>query len=255
MKRLLALALIISLSAGMCACKSRTGASSSKQEQKGVRENVVVSENPRIQDDSVPSEPESSSEPEPEDEPDDVKAAAEAFMEAVKTGSRDKIQPYVDYNTLLRITQEQSAEWQFSLILPLMEWEILSAEIDGDEAAVSAKITNVDMGVVLPLWLDSVALLVYDNALLDDPLDDDELDAAGRDKFAGLLKEHAGGRIEKLIDIRMTKDGDRWKPQPDNELGDAVLGRYFTAYADKAGHMGQFEDIPYFNPEPEPETP
>lgn len=236
MKRLLVLVLAISLSAGLCACKARDSASSAPEKQKGARENVVVSEEPGARDsDSSESEPEPESEP--EEDPGKAKAAAEEFLEAVKTGSKSKIGQYIDYDALFRITPEQNPEWQFEQILPLMTCEIFSAGADGDEASVSVKITNVDMGVILPLWFEKVMTLEYDNALSDDPLDREELDAKGRTIFVSLLKERGEGRVEKLADIRFRKDGGAWKPQPSDELGDALLGRYFSAYADVAGGM------------------
>lgn len=239
MKKLLVLILAVSIALGLCSCKARNSVSAAQETQKGVRDNVVVSENPMEQD--APSS--SDSEPEPESEPDDdsdkAKATAEEFLEAVKTGSKDKIQPYLDYNTLFRITAEQNAEWQFNQILPMMTWEIFSAKADGDGAIVSVKISNADMGLILQQWLDKVQLLEYDNALLDEPLDREALDARGKSMFASLLGEYSGGRVEKLVDIKLQKDGDAWKPQPDSELADALLGRYFSAYTDKAGGMWQ----------------
>lgn len=240
MKKLLVFLLIISLSAGMCACKPRTGASSAPEMQKGARENVVVSENPKTEENTIASKSEPDEVQEHKDDSEDAKAAAEKFLEAAQTGSKEKIQPFADYNKLLRITQEQNAEWQFKQILSHMTCQVVSAQIDDDGVAtVGAKISNVDMGVILPLWFKEAMQLEYDNALSASPLDRDGLDSKLKVLFAQMLDERANGKVETLVDIRLEKVAGEWKPKPNDELGDALLGRYFSAYASVTGNMMQ----------------
>lgn len=238
MRKLLVLLLITSLLSGLCACKARTGASSEPEKRKGARENVMISENPRTEENTIDGDSKQDSESRPEENPDAAKAAAVGFLEAVKTGLKEKIQPYTDYNALLRITQEQNAEWQFIQILPHMTYEITSAKIEDGGATVSVRISNVDMGAVLPLWFEEAMRMEYDNALMESPLDRDALDEKIKVSFGKILNTRENGRTDKQADIKMEKSGGEWKPKNAAELGDAVLGGYFSAYADMAGNMG-----------------
>lgn len=225
-KKIIALILILLISLSFCACKSRTA--DKEQKQKGAREIAEVQ----------PPKPESRAEPQskPESKPaeDDSALAGEIageFLKAARTGEREEIQRYADYNKLFGLEPGQEADWILQQVLMRMKYEIVSAEKkDGDDkATVGAKITNIDMNAVLPLFFQEAMQLEYNNALSDKPKSQSELDKEYRAIFAGLASKNAEQRVEKSIDIELSKKDGNWEIKPDTKLGDAMLGGYITA--------------------------
>lgn len=233
-KKIIALILILSFALGFSACKSRTA--EKEEKPKGARENIGVVE-------TIKPESRDESQPEPESKLADGDLASardktDGFLRTAKTGERDQIQKYADYNKLFALEDGQNADWILQQVLMRMKYEILAVETAaGDDGSTSAdgkvtasvKISNVDMNVILPLYYQQAMELEFNNALSDKPKDASELDREYRAIFAGLASKNAESRVEKSIDIELTKGDDDWKIKIDSKLGDAMLGGYIEA--------------------------
>ncbi|MCL2034223.1 MAG: hypothetical protein FWG94_05770 [Oscillospiraceae bacterium] len=225
MKRILIILLATLLAAGFSACQKR---GDTQPKQRGARENVVVAENPRIPLDEVQtrSTPEPEEEPPPKDErPEEL---VRGMLESVKTGDKIAIQRYVDYNALFSGATGQDDDWHYRHILQNVTYQVLSSDVENEVANVWVKVTNIDMGVVLPEFWGMAMRLEYDNALSEEPVGSQELEAEYRNLFAGLVEANKNGVIERLVDVTVKKTGDEWKIIPKEDLSNALLGGYLS---------------------------
>lgn len=231
------LALVIVLSFG--ACKSRNNEQSEKP--KGARENVEVSENPRTEENLLKPVSPSSSEAEPsEPEKDTVpEEMTDSFLGAIKSGVRENIQAFTDYNILFNLTEGQGADWLLRQVLLRLNYEIISSNVEEDKAAVTVKISNLDMSLVLPLYFEQAMAISFENASERLGKTQEELDAEYRKIFVDLLTQYENTRIDRLTDIELEKVAGEWKIKTAPELGNAVLGGFLEAQDRVRGDMQQ----------------
>jgi len=258
MRKLLIVLLALLLMAGLPACQPRGG---SEPKQKGARENVVIEENPRLSPDDVPREREEEREEEAPEKDARPEELVRGMLEAVKTGDRDAIQKYIDYDALFSSPDGHADNWHYRHVLQSMKYQVLSSDVEDDSASVWVKITNIDMGVVLPEFFNGAMRLEYDNALSDEPVSAAELESEYRSLFKGLVETNKNGVIERLADVTVKKTGDEWKIIPQKDLSNALLGGYLSvrnALGEGAGMAPQTAEQPVKSEEPlqmQPERP
>lgn len=222
--KILIFVVILSMAVSLCACKSRTGGRTEKQDES---ESAEISENPRVEENSTTSlPPVSQSQPEEDRAPYEL---AESFLKAAKTGERAAIQSYVDYNTLFKLQEGQNPDWILQQMLLRMKYEIISRQTEDDSALVSVTFTNVDMGTVMPLYYQQAMALEFENALSDAPKDSAQLEKEYQRIFAGLISKHGESRIEKPADVELKKEDGNWQIKATSALGNAMLGGYIDA--------------------------
>lgn len=223
--KLLILIVVLSMAAGLCACKSRTA--KQPEEENDVSEAAVVLESPKAEEDDLRLPP-----PVSEPASEDSRAAyelAESFLKSARTGERLLIQDFVDYSTLFRLQEGQNPDWILGQILMRMKYEILSGETEENSSLISVKFSNVDMGVVMPLYFRDAMTFEFENALSDDPKSPEQLEKEYQRIFAGLISKNGDNRVEKTVDIELTKEDEKWKIKPTDALGNAMLGGYLDA--------------------------
>lgn len=230
------LALIMALS--LAACKSRSDGEPSEK-RKGARENVTVSENPRTDENSSDtsrqeSSEESSSEPEKDPVPEEL---ANSLLSALKSGNRENIQAFGDYNTLFNLTGEQNADWLLRQVLMRLEYEVLFSEVEESKAVVTAKLSNLDMNQVLPLYFEQAMAISFENASEGLGKTKEELDEEYRQVFTDLLATYENTRRDKITEIELEKKDDEWKVISTSALGDAALGGFLEAQDRVRGDM------------------
>ncbi len=226
-KQILSIIFVLLLVVSIGACKPRDKENTEKQ--KGARENVEISENPQVQETAKPvvaSSSESSSEVEADPVPEEM---TKSLLSAAKSGERAKIQEFADYNTLFNLQEGQDADWILQQILFRLKYEVLSCDVFEDKALASVKVSNVDMGTVLPIYFEKAMKIEYDNAANDLQKPRDQLETEYRKVFVDLMTQHEKGRIEKLVDIRLVKKDDKWSIESSPVLGNAILGGYIDA--------------------------
>lgn len=251
-KKTLILSLALAMAFCLGACKSR--ASGQPEMKKGARENVIVSENPRneenMQSSSAPeSSAEESSEPEKDPVPEEM---ANSLLSAIKSGVRENIQAYADYNTLFNLTEGQGADWLLRQVLMRLNYEVISSDVTDDKALVTIKLSNLDMNLVLPLYFEQAMAISFENASEGLGKTREELDAEYREVFTGLLAQHENSRRDKLTEIELEKKDGQWKINPTPALGDAVLGGFLTAQDSVRGDMqsSSSKSVPAASSEP-----
>lgn len=224
-KRILIAVLIITLAIVSSGCKARD---SQPEKKKGARDNVVIAENPKPPKDTALSKNESSSESEPEIDPEPEKKVR-AMLAAAETGERAEIQNFIDYDTLMGIQSDQSSDEHFKQVLKNMKWQIVSVDVKEAAATVCAKISNIDMSVILPEYFNQATKLEYDNAFEEEPVSASALEAQYNKLFTNLIAQHQSGVIEKIVDIELKKSGGVWKISSTEDLSNAMLGGYISA--------------------------
>lgn len=233
-KKILACFLAAALVIGFASCKSR---SQVPKETVSDIENRLDLEREQPRD---PEEPLSEPEKEPEAEPENgvVEELAGEMLDALKTGDKNSIQPYIDYDSFFNLEDAAAADWQYRQILAHMRYEILSSEILGEEASVLALIGNVRMETVLPLFYRQAMELEFNNASSENPLSGVDLESKFMNLFDDLLSQNEADIIEKDVKIKFKKVGDEWKIYPDLKLQNAILGDFSAARAKVGENVG-----------------
>jgi len=232
MKRFFIILLALFLAAGFSACQKRSDAT---PKQRGARENVVVADNPRLSFEEEPVLREPDREEEPPEKDTRPEELTRAMLEAVKTGDKSAIQKHVDYDALFLSIGDD--DWHYRQILQNVKYQILSSDVEGDSASVWIKVTNIDMGVVLPAFFNKAMRLEYDNALSDEPVSAPELEAEYRKLFTGLVETNKNGVIERLVDVSVKKTGGEWEIIPGRDLSNALLGGYLNVKSAIGEHV------------------
>lgn len=218
MKRFLATALAAVLVAGLVACQRRDQLSAALESDTGdvQQEGDGAVGNPL---------PESQQERDPAAEGDmrEVELAVRDCMAALKSGTPDNISRFVDYDEFLDIEQGQS-DANLRALLERMEYEIVSADVDGDFASVQVKVSNIDMNEVLAGYLKESMDIEYNYALEGKTA----TDADYQRLFSDYLDENSSRRREETVEIAVGKIDGWWRVQPDAVMRAAVFGDYFA---------------------------
>lgn len=232
------LAVLLVLSFG--GCKSKNEEPDNKP--KGARENVIVSENPRTEEnrlkpaESESSEEEESSEPEKDTVPDEMSSA---FLAAVKSGVRENIQQFTDYNTMFKLAEGQGADWLLRQVLLRLDYEVIAVNTEETKSTATVKLSNLDMTTVLPLYFEQAGAVLYENNSERLGKTQEELDAEYRKIFVDLLTQYDNTRFDKIVEISLEKTGDEWKLQVGPEFGNLALGGFLDAQDKMRGDMQQ----------------
>jgi len=144
--------------------------------------------------------------------------AVKSALDAVKGGDSEKSSTYLDYNKLIKKSNQNA---KGGLILRKLEYKVISSSTSGNTATVETKITNIDMNKIMSEYIGQVLNMAFAK-------NKDTTDTTSKDKMGTMLEDLINRTdnktVTKTVKIKLTKDKNDWKINLDDELKSALLG-------------------------------
>lgn len=146
-------------------------------------------------------------------------------LNAVKNLDSKTINKYFGVDSVMSNNSDiTQGEENAKLIVEKLQFEILSSEVNGDIATVKTQLTNIDMPAVLAEFLQQGMSFAFENAFSGNPLSDEELEKKTEQMFIDILSKDGNATTTTTVDIDLSKTGDNWKINLDEQLQNAILG-------------------------------
>jgi hypothetical protein len=125
--------------------------------------------------------------------------------------------------------EEQGME-TLELLVKNMEYEIISSEIDEDEAVVVAKLTNIDMASIMEEYIAQAFVLAMSSiGEEENEVDEAEMQAKMEKIFTDLLARDDNEMVTNTVNIELNQVDGEWKMAFDDVLANAVFGGLMNA--------------------------
>lgn len=161
------------------------------------------------------------------------KDAVTNALNAVKNLDKENISKYFGTESVFNEGKEQKededSEEYAKLFVEKLKFKILSTDIDGEKATVKTEITNIDAMKALQKYLQEAFTEALNNAFQQKELTDEEAEKKSEEKYIEILKSDDIGMTTNNVDIKLTRNGDSWKIDLDEELQNAILGGLIKA--------------------------
>ncbi|MGE4353961.1 MAG: DUF5105 domain-containing protein [Oscillospiraceae bacterium] len=114
----------------------------------------------------------------------------------------------------------------FTHIVKNLDYQIIDTQTDGDTAAVTVRIKNVDMSQLLTDYLTQLfqEAADYQSMPEDERPSDDELDEKYMTMLYDMLDDEDAPMVINTVTVTLTKTDGQWVISPDDEVTDALLG-------------------------------
>lgn len=160
-------------------------------------------------------------------------------INAVKNLDLIKMQKYFDSEDITKEEDIFGEDFEgqdmdmFKLLIENIEYEIISSEIDGDEAIVETKLTNLDMASIMQEYIAQAFILALGSFGEDvDETDEAEMEAEMEQIFIDLLSREDNKTVTSTVDIELNKTDGKWKIQLDSFFLDGIFGGLMSAFDD-----------------------
>lgn len=115
------------------------------------------------------------------------------------------------------------------LIFGNLDFNIISADVNKNTATVKTELTNVDMSKIFEEYFQEAMALALENAFAgDDTMSDEELEAQTFQLLIDLLEREGNETVTSTVDIKLSKQGNSWIIDADDEFLDAMMGGLFS---------------------------
>ena len=111
----------------------------------------------------------------------------------------------------------------FTLMTKNISYEIIDETIDGDEATVKAKITNLNMTIIMGEYITQALALAF-SQIGETEVDEAELEKQMEDLLIGLLSKEDNEMMSTEVDIKLSKIDEEWKIELNDDLINALFG-------------------------------
>lgn len=128
-----------------------------------------------------------------------------------------------DENDLLGDDFEVENMEVFTLMTKNISYEIIDETIDGDEATVKAKITNLNMTIIMGEYITQALALAF-SQIGETEVDEAELEKQMEDLLIGLLSKEDNEMMSTEVDIKLSKIDEEWKIELNDDLINALFG-------------------------------
>lgn len=109
-------------------------------------------------------------------------------------------------------------------------YEIISSEVNDDTAIVTAKISNIDISSITTDAVAELFIELFSQIGTDTAMTDEETQQFFTDLFVEKIKSGEYDRVEKTVDITLTKIGGEWVIDDGNDAAiDALTGGMLSA--------------------------
>lgn len=157
-------------------------------------------------------------------------------LTAIKDLDLIKMQKYFDSENLNEEEdilggnfEDQNLE-TLKLLVKNMEYEIISSEINEDEATVVTKLTNIDMASIMQEYIAQAFVLAMSNIGEDENIvDEAQMQAKMEKMFTDLLARDGNEMVTNTVNIDLIKVDGEWEIEFDEVLANAVFGGLMSA--------------------------
>jgi hypothetical protein len=111
----------------------------------------------------------------------------------------------------------------FKLMTKNISYEVVSVNVDGEVAVVEAKITNIDMAVVMREYITQALALAFGQIGQPD-IDEEEMQKQMEDLLIELLSKEDNEMITTQVDITLNDVEGVWKIDLNDALTNALFG-------------------------------
>jgi hypothetical protein len=111
----------------------------------------------------------------------------------------------------------------FKLMTKNISYEVVNVNIDGEVAIVKAKITNIDMAVVMREYITQALALAF-GQIGQSEIDEEEMQKQMEDLLVELLSKEDNEMITTQVDITLNDVDGVWKIDLDDALTNALFG-------------------------------
>lgn len=158
-----------------------------------------------------------------------AKEVVEKGITSIKNLDIVQIQKYFDTddisdeNDLLGDDFEVENMEVFALMTKNLSYEIIDEKIDGDTATVKAKITNINMTIIMGKYITEALALAF-SQIGETDVDEAELEKQMEDLLVDLLSQEEIEMITTEVGIKLNKVDEDWKIDLNDELINALFG-------------------------------
>ena len=121
-----------------------------------------------------------------------------------------------------------------------MSWTFTDVKEEGDSAAITAEITNRDLGALIAAFLQEAFSQMMSTIFLpeDQQPTEEEQTAALADILSGLLDSQDIQTVTNTVTLELTYEEDHWKIAPSFELVNAIFGGMYGSLQDLGQDLG-----------------
>lgn len=159
-------------------------------------------------------------------------SVVDKLLTELKAGNYDAISQYMilQDDAPLDTMIDEDSEGIYSRLFKNLEYSILSTSVDGDDAVVRLKTTNIDMENVASLALTEIFSQSLANMFQENgsELTDEQISQIFYDK----MDDPSAQKITLENDIRLKKDptDKKWKVVGDTVFADSITGNFISAF-------------------------
>ena len=119
-----------------------------------------------------------------------------------------------------------------------LSWTFTDVKEEGDSAAITAEITNRDLGALIAAFLQEAFSQMMSTIFLpeDQQPTEEEQTAALADILSGLLEDIQ--TVTNAVTLELTYEEDHWKIAPSFELVNAIFGGMYGSLQDLGQDLG-----------------
>jgi|SRR5690554_4070276 len=152
-------------------------------------------------------------------------------LTAIKNLDLIKMQKYIDSDDIAEEEdilgdgfEDQDVEY-VELLVKNLEYEIISSNIDDENAVVETKITNIDMNIVMEEYISQAFILAMSN-IGEEEVDEKEMQKEMEELFIELLSDEDVEMTTIDVDITLNDVDGQWKIDLNNQLINAIFGGF-----------------------------
>jgi superfamily I DNA and/or RNA helicase len=151
---------------------------------------------------------------------------AESYMierfDALKAGTKQSLMSFIDEEDRAE-AEATLAMFDFGAMFKNFDYEIVSSEINGDEATVYAKVTNIDFSQVLEKFQADVMEYALANMDKIQSMTEEETMKLSADILKDVILSGEFDKVSKDIAIELEKVDGKWKVEDSDALMSFVL--------------------------------
>lgn len=240
MKKALSLILAICMLLALAGCGGKEPTTKDGQDQNATATATPtpVSQNTDNTDKAENTENTEPADTEPEKDPVGKRESAKDALDAM-------LKDPVNQMMILQDSGDEASEGYLAeedlcrKMLDGMTYKITNAEENGDTAVVTADITNADAAEIIPEYFTQMFAFALGQAFSEEPMSDEELEAYCIELLAGFYDQPDLKTVTTTVDVSMNYADGKWNIENEEELGDALLGGFISAF-DDLDEFGEF---------------
>lgn len=146
----------------------------------------------------------------------DASKAFDTMMTALKSGEKEQIAPYYDFEAAGQVVAENKDELEKEILKTLtkMDYKVTSREkIDGNKVKLKVEVTTLDFSEVMNRFVEKVMVLVSaeDYQARVGSMSQEEYQGLLAEQMLTVLSQEDIPTVEETLEVSMEKDSGSWK--------------------------------------------